>query len=147
MHFRNATPADLDELVEMMRQLYQHDGVPFDEPRQRVRSLELIAASEWAQLLLIEVNDVTAGYCVLTYGFSLEYHGRHGFIDELFVRDTFRGRGIGASAIAHVSGLCRSVGMRVILLEVDHSNLRANGLYERIGFREHGRKLLSKTIV
>ena len=146
MKFREANEGDLDILVGMMRELYEHDGVTFDEDRSRRVSLELLGLPDQGRIWLIELEGEPAGYYVLTYGFSLEYQGRHGFIDELFVRREFRGQGLGGLAVEHASAVCRTLGMKVILLEVAHSNERAHRLYERIGFHEHGRRLMSRMI-
>jgi len=83
---------------------------------------------------------------ILTFGFSIEYGGRHGFIDELFVRREFRGSGFGTLAIEHATSVCRSLGMKTILLEVAFEECAAHELYYRIGFREHGRRLMSRAI-
>ena len=146
IQFRDASAADVDELLAMMRELYEHDGVPFDEARSRNGSLELMRSPEQGRLWVMEVSGMVAGYCVLTYGFSIEYHGRHGFIDELFVREDFRGSGLGTAAVERASAACRELGMPVILLEVAFENERAHALYARLGFMEHGRRLMSRGI-
>ena len=138
--------ADIDQLLEMMRELYEHDGVRFDEARSRNGSLTLIGSPEQGRLWIMESGGVVAGYCVLTYGFSIEYYGRHGFIDELFVREDFRGAGLGTAVVEHASTVCREQGMQVILLEVAFENERAHALYSRLGFAEHGRRLMSRGI-
>lgn len=130
----------------MMRELYEHDGVPFDEARSRNGSLELMISPEQGRVWVISLGDQTAGYMILTYGFSIEYHGRYGFIDELFVREDFRGCGLGTAAVEQASAACRELGMKVILLEVAFENERAHALYSRLGFAEHGRRLMSRGI-
>lgn len=141
---RDAVESDLAVLIEMMRGLYAHDSVPFHEERSRCAMLELMSARAYGRVSLIECEDEVAGYIVLTYGFSIEYGGRHGFIDELFVADEYRGRGLGTLAIEHATEDCRSLGMKMILLEVAFENERAHALYGRLGFREHGRRLMSR---
>jgi ribosomal protein S18 acetylase RimI-like enzyme len=84
------------------------------------------------------------GYLVLTFGFSLEFHGRDALVDELYVRDAHRGRGAGSACMAHVEELCRDEGVRAVHLEVDHVNLRAKALYHRRGYEDHARHLLTK---
>ena len=147
--FRCAEWEDVDQLLEMMRSLYEHDGVRFDEAKSRKATNVLVSSMDSAitdlgRIWLIESNGEVAGYVVLTFGFSIEYGGSHGFIDELFVRPEFRGQGLGGAAVEHASSMCRSLGMKVILLEVAFENPRAHALYERIGFREHGRRLMSR---
>lgn len=149
--FRYAALQDVDRLLEMMRTLYAHDGIPFDEQKSRKAIDELItpvdcAFNAFGRIWLIESEGAVAGYMVLTFGFSIEYGGVHGFLDELFVADSFRGLGLGSAAIEHASALCRSLGLTVILLEVAFENTRAHALYERLGFREHGRRLMSRLL-
>jgi ribosomal protein S18 acetylase RimI-like enzyme len=148
---RYAEWEDVEPLLEMMRDLYTHDGANFDEARSRKATNELISSMDSAitdlgRIWLIERNDEVAGYIVLTFGFSIEYGGLHGFIDELFVRDGFRGDGAGSFAIEHVTAICRQMGLITLLLEVNLENARSRALYERIGFREHGRRLMSRVI-
>src|SRR5262249_27173901 len=102
----------------MMRELYVHDGCEFNEARSRCGTLELLNSPDQGCIWLIEADGKPAGYCVLTYGFSIEYYGRHGFIDELFVDWQYRSRGLGRAAIEHASAFCHERGMRMILLEV-----------------------------
>ncbi len=67
-----SSEADIDVLVSMMRELYAHDGVEFDEARSRGALRELMGAAEHGLVLIIECDGAVAGYIVLTYGFSIE---------------------------------------------------------------------------
>lgn len=148
---RYAEWEDADPLLEMMRELYLHDGVPFDEARARKATDELISSMDSAildlgRIWMIESEDEIAGYLVLTFGFSIEYGGMHGFIDELYVRSEFRGRGLGSLAVDHAAELCQSLQMHALLLEVDLENPRAHRLSERLRFKEHGRRLMTRPL-
>ncbi|MEO7189949.1 MAG: GNAT family N-acetyltransferase [Vicinamibacterales bacterium] len=145
--FRALTPDDVDHLVELMRCLYENDGMPFHEARARA-GLAAIAAGDWqpGRVWLIEADGSVAGYVVLTFAFSLEFGGWHGFIDELFVREPFRGLGLGSRAIELAASTCRVLGMHALLLEADLTNDRATRLYRRVGFREHRRRLMCREL-
>jgi GNAT superfamily N-acetyltransferase len=80
----------------------------------------------------------------VTFGFSLEFRGRNAFVDELFVREEHRGRGLGAAALAVAEEFCRGLGIAALRLEVERENPRAQELYEREGFRVHPRHILTK---
>ena len=58
-----------------------------------------------------------------------------GFIDEFFVRETVRGRGMGSEVLADLIPQLAGVGLKALHLEVGKDNLRAASLYERYGFR------------
>ncbi len=143
MPFRNAEFRDVDALLAQMRHLYEHDGAPFDKQTSRDALLQLMREPQAGVAQIIETgNEVAAGYFVLTFGFSLEYGGRYGLLDELFVDDRFRGTGLGTAAIHRAREICREHGAATLLLEVDQSNKKAIDLYRRLGFNENTRKLM-----
>ena len=143
-NFRPAEAADFDALLPMIRALCEQDGTPFDEARVR-RALALgIADESLGRVWLIEWAGEPAGYLVLTFGFSLEFGGRDAFIDELYVRDEFRGRGLGRRAIELAERACRERGVGALHLEVERANTGAQELYRRSGFRDHDCYLMTK---
>ena len=142
--FRVAEPADADTLVEMMRDFNAHERIAFDETEVRDVLAQLFANDAYGLLFLILLGEKVAGYVVIAFGFSIEFRGRDAFIDELFVKDEFRGRGLGAAALRHVEGICRDRGIRALHLEVDRGNTRAQSVYARAGFLDRGNHLLNK---
>ena len=142
--FRVAEPADADALVEMMRDFNEHERIAFDESEVRAVLAQLFANDAYGLACLILLGGQVAGYVVLTFGFSIEFRGRDALIDELFVRDEFRGRGLATAALRHAEGLCRERGIRALHLEVDRQNTRAQSVYARAGFADRGNHLLNK---
>ena len=144
--FRVAEASDADTLVEMMRDFNAHERIAFDEPEVRHVLAQLFANDSYGLACLILLGGEVAGYVVIAFGFSVEFRGRDAFIDELFVKDDFRGRGAGAAAIRFAEGLCHERGVRALHLEVERSNTGAQSVYRRAGFRDHDRYLLTKWI-
>lgn len=142
--FRVADLSDADTLVEMMRDFNAHERIAFDEAAVRAVLAQLFAHDAYGLVCLLRLNDEVAGYVVITFGFSIEFRGRDAFIDELFVKDEFRGRGVGAAAIRFAEGLCRERGVRALHLEVERENTGAQSVYRRAGFVDHDRYLLTK---
>ncbi len=54
------------------------------------------------RMWLIEVAGSSIGYLALTLGYSLEFHGRDSFLDELFIQSPYRGHGFGRRGWGHV---------------------------------------------
>lgn len=146
--FDLATARDTDELVAMMRALYAEDeGFAFDEAVAR-KAIALILGDERnGRVWLIRTGGETAGYVVLATSFSLEYHGRDAFIDEVYVLPAWRGRGLGTRALERALEECRAMGAAAVHLEVGHDNPRARALYERLGFEDRRRYLLTRWLV
>jgi diamine N-acetyltransferase len=148
IRLRDATPRDESTILPMMRALAeQPPAVPFDEAELR-RTLRLfLAHPEWGTLWLIECSGQSAGYVVLTLGFSFEYRGRDAFIDELYVVPEFRRRGLARTAMECAEARSRELGVTAVHLEVDPLNEPALELYRRAAYVDHNRRLMTKWLI
>ncbi len=142
--FKVADADDTDALVEMMRDFNAHEAIAFDEREVRAVLAHLFAHDAYGLACLIVLGGEVAGYLVIAFGFSVEFRGRDAFIDELYVKGDYRGRGLGTAAITFAEGVCRERGVRALHLEVERRNTRAQSVYRRAGFADHDRYLLTK---
>ena len=140
--FRTAEPPDIEVLVAMMARFHASHGVPFPEDKSRRATQLLLGEPRAGSVWILECGTAPVGYVVLTHGFSLEFGGWHGFIDELFVEAPYRGKGFGSAAVRFAAAECRRRGMTDLLLEADLANEGATRLYRRLGFHEHPRRLM-----
>lgn len=143
---REAVPGDRELLVELIAEFYRESGYAVDEAEARRAFGELLADPQYGRVWLVEVGGRPAGYLALTLGFSLEYMGVDAFIDDFYLRPEFRDRGIGSDVMARVEGEASALGIRALHLEVERSNARARAVYDRRGFRENDRVLLTKRL-
>ncbi|MGH7962627.1 MAG: hypothetical protein ACRERD_12505 [Candidatus Binatia bacterium] len=88
--FKLATHSDIDTLLRLMPEFYEHERLQFDE-RTRSALEQLLGDKALGQVWLICDGDEAIGYVVLALGFSLEYHGRDAFVDEFYVQASHRG--------------------------------------------------------
>ena len=144
--FRLARVADVDLLLELMREYYEFDRLTFDGQAARSALRKILSDDSFGKIWLIRLSEMTIGYVVLTLGFSLTHGGRDAFIDELYLRAEHRGQGIGRSALEFVEGVCRSLGAQALHLEVRRDNTNAQALYRRFGFEEHDHYLMTKRV-
>jgi ribosomal protein S18 acetylase RimI-like enzyme len=145
--FCPATVSDVEQLLAFMRGLYEEDGsTPFSRNLVEGALRELLVDPSRGQVWMIEWKGNPAGYLVLTWGFSLEFHGRDAFIDELYVAPDYRGLGLGRQAVELAEAACRSSGVGALHLEVEIANERAHALYRHSGFAERGLRLMTKRL-
>jgi GNAT superfamily N-acetyltransferase len=144
--FRIAGPNDLEILLPLVREFWVIERLAFVEASVRRALAGILTNAEYGRVVVIELESQPIGYCVLTWGYSLEHLGRDAFIDELYLREQYQGRGIGVRALEHVVALCKERGVGALHLEVDHVNPRARALYERNGFVAHERALMTRLI-
>jgi ribosomal protein S18 acetylase RimI-like enzyme len=130
-------------LVEMMAEFYAESGYAFEGSRAHAAFAHLLSDESLGRVWLLRAASEAAGYIVLTLGYSMEYGGRDAFVDDLYVRPAYRGRGLGSLALNTLRDACMEAGVRAIHLEVSHGNEPALVLYHRAGFESNDRRLLT----
>jgi GNAT superfamily N-acetyltransferase len=144
MRFRPAHAGDVDAIVAMMRGYYGQGGYTFVEDEARAAALMLIDDSSLGRLWVAFDRNTVVGYVAVALGFSFEYRGRDAFLDELFIAQSHRGRGLGREALEIAEAYCREAGVNALHLEVERHRADALELYRRRGFTDHGRCLMTK---
>jgi GNAT superfamily N-acetyltransferase len=142
--FKRATPADAETLLTLMREFYAHEGLAFDEPIARRALLGILQNKAYGHVFSIELGGELAGYCVLTLGYSLEFRGVDAIVDELYLREAYRGRGLGKQTLEFLAACCAELGVQAMHLVVERANKRAQTVYRQFGFVSHDRELMTK---
>lgn len=137
---RGAVPSDLDILDAFSEAYHRFEGLPTPPEIRRGALAALLADPTLGRLYLVrcETADSTAdvGFAALAFGFSIELGGRDAFLDELFLVEGSRGRGIGAEVLELLSAEARKLDLAALHLLVDQRNERAVRLYRSRGFVE-----------
>jgi GNAT superfamily N-acetyltransferase len=144
--FTLAGASDVELLIELMREFYAIEHLGFEEQAARRALAQILDDRRFGVIHVIRVDEEAAGYLVLTFGFSLEFGGRDALVDEIYLRENFRGRGIGKASLELAEAVCRQEEISALHLEVDRVNTRAQGVYRQAGFRDHDRYLLTKLL-
>jgi GNAT superfamily N-acetyltransferase len=84
------------------------------------------------RVLLAYWDDEPAGYA-LFFDFYSTWRGRHMFLEDLFVREAFRGRKVGKGLLAAVARIAESEGCHGMRWEVLDWNQSAVEFYESLG--------------
>ena len=133
--FRDLTPEDRDLVIPMVQAFYRSDAV--DHPVDAAileRSFQDAASPAEPLLrgLLIQWEDKPAGYMYLTQCYSAEVGGRCVFLEEIFLKEEYRRRGLGAQVMAWLEG--EYPAARRFRLEVTQANQGAVSLYQKAGY-------------
>jgi len=143
---RIATPADLERLLPLVRELWKHEHMEWHETRTPAALARLLGDDSLGRVWISEDAGRAIAYLALCFGYSLEFFGRDAFVDELYVDPAYRSHGHGGHLLATVDAACPALGVRALHLEVDHVNERVKGLYVRAGYKDHERFLMTKLV-
>ena len=134
--FRDITAADHDLVLPMVADFYRTDAVDHEVPVE-IMERSFAACADPAEPLLrgvlVSRDGEPVGYVYLTFCYSAEVGGRCVFIEEIFLKENFRGRGLGKEIMAWMEGEYPEV--RRFRLEVTQVNKSAIRLYEKSGYK------------
>ena len=140
--FKPLEIADIEVITQMMQDFYAIDNYPMDVEVAKKLFQEFISNEHLGKSWLIYSENEIAGYIILTFIFSFEYGGKIAFVDELFIKETARGKGFGKEAVQFIQREAPKLSLKLLYLEVEPHNENAQKLYLAHDFELHNRKLM-----
>ncbi len=95
---------------------------------------ELMRSDAYAEGFMIEADGKEVGFALTAKTYSRESGGMVLWLEELFILDGYRSRGLGREYFSFIEAYARENGFARIRLEVEDANVRARALYERLGY-------------
>src|SRR5271156_1111589 len=140
-------PANVDDcavLRTMIRELAEFERLlEFVTIREEDLARDGFGENPRFRGLIAEWDGQAAGYA-LFYGYYSTWAGPGLYLEDLFVREQFRGKGIGKALLAAVARIARDEKCCALRWEVLDWNTKAIDLYEALGaeFRDEWRSAL-----
>lgn len=129
-----AKPDDLTRLQSLVTRFHNHEGIVQSDEDREAALRPLLEGSPHGAAYLIGPRQGPVGYIVVSFGYSVEMGGIDGFVDEFYIRENVRGRGMGSEVIRTLIPALAEYGVKALHLEVDRTNDKAKRLYGRLGF-------------
>jgi GNAT superfamily N-acetyltransferase len=142
LSIRNADPQDIPVILSFIRELAEYEREP-----KAVQATEAdlrrdgFSSSPKFRVIISEWDRDPVGMAFFFHHYST-WQGRAGiYLEDLFVRPQFRGRGIGKALMVHLARIALEESLYGIRWEVLDWNALAIEVYQRQGarFREHCR--------
>lgn len=146
IHFKPLQTSDIDTVLALMKDFYAIDSYPFDNTIAKQLLVTFLSDNNLGSAWLIFENENLVGYVVLTFIFSFEYKGKIAFVDELYLVEKARGKGIGKTTIQFIQSQASQLLLKMIYLEVEKHNQNAQKLYLSQDFKHHDRMIMKYTI-
>jgi GNAT superfamily N-acetyltransferase len=137
-HIAHATAADADRLAPLLDAYRVFYGKPSDPGAARAFLEARLSRGDSAILMVLAGGDEPAGFTQLYPTFTTVGLAPAWILNDLFVAEGHRGRGVGAALIRAAEGHARREpgpgGAAVMMLLTAHDNLPAQRLYARMGW-------------
>jgi len=131
---RPATAADVPNILQLIRDLATYERAPNEVTATEEQLIEVFFGSKpAAEVLLIFENDVPVGFAVFFHNFST-WLGRLGlYLEDLFVKPEYRGKGYGRALLVKLAAIARERGCGRMEWAVLDWNQPAIEFYKRLG--------------
>ncbi len=129
-----AAREDIPRLLPLIASSHAGQGLSTTEDDRRAALEALHDQDIQAAVWLIGPRRAPVGYVAVSFGFSLAQGGREATIDEIFVRQAVRGRGMGSQALQVLLPMLREMGVRAVHVTLPHAASRPATLLQRVGF-------------
>ena len=138
-----ATSDDIDRVLPMIASYHDFDGIETDDAHRRAAIEPLLAGSPHGAIWMVGPRMAPVGYIAVSFGWSIEVGGLDGFVDEFWIREKVRGRGMGGEALAGLQATLRDAGVKALHLEVSAENAKATRIYTAAGFKQRRLNLMT----
>ena len=134
---------DLERLLPMVARYHAGEGIEMSDEARAEAVKPLLDGSPLGAVWFIGPKMAPVGYVAVSFGWSIEMGGMDAFIDELWVREKVRGRGMGSEALAALIPALVGAGVKALHLEVADGNA-AERIYKRAGFKRRSFTLMTR---
>jgi GNAT superfamily N-acetyltransferase len=133
---RAATVADVPIILQLIRDLATYERAPNEVEATESQLVEVLFGQKpSAEVLLVFEAEVPVGFAVFFHNFST-WLGRSGlYLEDLFVKPEYRGKGYGRALLVELAGLARKRGCGRMEWAVLDWNEPAIEFYKKLGAR------------
>lgn len=135
MNIRKATIDDLHALSEIFAQYRVFYRQPYEIEKAK-EFLHKRLTNEDSVIFVAEENSKLTGFTQLYPSFTSVGMKEIWILNDLFVNENFRERGVAESLIKTTLNYSKTTGRKKVALSTGHTNEKAQRLYERLGFEK-----------
>ena len=145
---RKFVPEDREDYIRFSTEFYNSSAGDTPVPREHFEQGfdEMMRSDVYVQGYMLVCDGNNVGYCVTMKTYSVEAGGITIWIDELFVLEEYRSKGLGRELFKYIEEN-GDKKLRRIRLEVELENGRAISLYKKMGFEPAPYDGMWKTIL
>jgi len=138
---------DIPELLRLVRRYWEFEGLQGDDGRVTATLEALLDRPDRGGAWLARVDGTAAGSLLAVYVFSLEHLGLTAEIDEFYVSQDYRARGLGSGLLRAAEAEFAGLGCTNVSLQLARDNHAARAFYHHHGYAERaGFELLDKML-
>jgi GNAT superfamily N-acetyltransferase len=131
---KKAEPASIPQIIVLMREFAEFENLlDFCELTEERLRIALFGETKVADAVIVFADDAPIGYAVFYPNFAT-FRGQRGlYLEDIFITEEFRGRGVGEMILKHLAQEAKTRGYERIDFQVLEWNTPAVKFYEKLG--------------
>lgn len=142
LQIHRATIDNLPQILPLVQAYHAFEAINMTDAHRKQAVSNLLSNQSLGDIWHISLDNQSAGYLALTFGYSIEFGGKDAFIDEFYIRPQFRGQGLGTQALRFIKTATKSHNICALHLEVARDNQRAQRFYTQAQFQARQQYML-----
>ena len=132
---RDIKQEDRNIFLEMARIFYSSEAVSHNVDKSVLEAAfdAALGKSPYIRALIIEDNNMPAGFALLSFTYSTEAGGLAVLLEDLYIREAHRGKGLGTEVMRFIEREYPEA--KRFRLEVAKDNANAISLYSKLGYQ------------
>lgn len=147
MLIREIEKRDREDVFKMMRVFYNSEAVMHTAPDEILYKDidDCIGDLPFIEGYVFEEKGEILGYGMASLSYTTEYGGICIWIEDLYIKSEYRGKGIGGEFFAYIEKRFEGRAVR-FKLEVETENENAIGVYQKSGYQKLKYFVMSKEV-
>lgn len=134
--FRELKEDDKEAFISMVKEFYISDAVLHTIPESNIINTfqEALSKSPYMKAYIVEHKKDMAGYGLISLTYSNEVGGLVVWLEELYIKDGYRGLGLGGEFLDFIKSKYSKRAKR-FRLEISEANIGISELYRGKGYK------------
>ena len=139
---------DLNQLADLLAELFTLENDFCPDREKQLRGLRLILDNPTlGRLFVLRDHARVAGMANVLITVSTSEGCRVAVLEDVIVRDGYRGKGLGLQLVEHILAWARMEGMTRVTLLADRDNKTALDFYRKLGFEHSHMVVLRRRLI
>jgi len=136
LKIREAKEEDVPVILKFIHELAVFEGVESQIQSTEERLRDVLFVKHITDALIAELDGLPVGFAIWAYGFSTFTGKPTLYIDDLFVQEHCRGKGIGSRIFSHIAGIAYEKDCGRMDWYCMESNISGKEYYHKMGAEE-----------
>ena len=141
VHFREASKADLPDILRLLSQPHLDDGQALSLAEAERLFDRMARYPDYGIYVAIHDDRIVGTFALLIMDNLAHQGAPSGVIEDVAVDPQCQGQGIGKAMVRHALRVCGEKGCYKVALSSNLKRDRAHAFYESLGFERHGYSL------